>query len=159
MVQTAIILTSGGGLRMELAMWRKYSKFNSLFHGSNTFQNSYFFLNFYLLSLSLLTWYYHNTMELLIHFIFHNCSYFLCLEWCKYVHAREVPETLSTKKIAALGHQLPTYDCKLGVVLNTEIVYYPYPPITLAFDASRVFDLGNSEQYYLLEIRDQQSNH
>lgn len=58
---------------------------------------------------------------------------------------RDVPETVSTKEITALGHELPTYEykflMKLGVVLNIEVVHYPYPSITLAFDTSRVFDL------------------
>lgn len=56
-----------------------------------------------------------------------------------------VPETVSTGEITVLGHQLITYDhkfqMKVGAVLNIKVVYSPYPSITLAFDASMVFEL------------------
>lgn len=56
-----------------------------------------------------------------------------------------VPETVSTEEITVLGHQLIICDhkcqMKVVVVLNIKVVYCPYPSITLAFDASMVFEL------------------
>lgn len=149
MVQTAIISTSDGGPRINLVVWRKikYSKFNSLSYRTNASPKSCLFLNCYLLSLSLLTLYYHKIMVLLVHFIFLNGSffYFLYLEWWKYLHIRDaVSETASTEEITVLGHQLITYDHKFQMkareVLNIKVVCSSYPSITLAFDAFAVFE-------------------